>query len=976
MTKKHGNNQKQTRVHRLGTIIFLAVLAVLGVSLILIVVGFSERTRNPFESHAMLDFPQFAVEDDQNRKIIIDTSLRRILVAGEEGELISEIRGGDRREGRFFYADLVLPGKGDNYFVLNYVLDDKGTFLQREEILEYDVNGNFRRIFYQRKYDAKKAEYIQRGEIFSPRIHRNYLYFFLVQDTGIQFIRKSLERETTEILGESYFPDANAYVADIEWVDGENYIILDKRGHMILGDIYSDMNRIDVTGPAGAGSSSEDASPMDVNGEAEYFYNPSLPDEYFWDMTIGGDDWLYVSDLVNRRIAAIPLLSFLGTSNYAVEYRVVLDRELLARRGYSNEPFFYYRVGYSPKGFLTTYDYGVYAGDANSRFAHSEMFSIPLSWRLRAFLWWTGIIIGGLALGALIVHTYIYILKRRISLIFKQLLIIVPLMAGGIFLISSILLSSFIDSYEQNNIDTILALTQTIGQSVDGDLFHEIRGIDDYMNAEYQQIRNDLRKALNYNLDSWNEGLYFALYQVVDENLYGFMYLNNRIGLRHPFNWYEDPQSVYRKANEGEVAFEQVEDISGNWLYGVGPIYDSSNQVVALLEIGSDLYSFTQNARDLYTRTMAVMTMIAALIVVFIMVMTVMILRSLRILRKGVERIAEGDWDYQIRLTSNDEVSDLGKRFNFMSRSINTYLQQIENLNQSYRRFFPEQFLKYLDLGDLTEVKLGDQVHKSMTIMFSDIRSFTAISESMSPDENFNFLNSYLSMVGPVIRERRGFIDKYIGDAIMALFPESADDAVQAAVAVITRLNGYNREQREKGRPEIRVGAGIHTGDLMLGILGDENRMQGTVISDSVNLAARLETLSKQMGSSIIISSDALGAMGSADEYLKRYMGRIQVVGRQQARSVYEILNGLPEDEIEAKLRNKQILNDAVAGFEAGDMQNAYDLFMTIREDPYNRPLADLFISCIDRYHMEQAEARKRGRAPEPWDGVLRPGQK
>ncbi|AHC15588.1 adenylate/guanylate cyclase domain-containing protein [Salinispira pacifica] len=976
MSSRSTDNHKRTWIQKLGRSILPVASGVLGVSLILILAGFAERDRNPFQSHAVLDFPQFAVEDDQNRTIVIDTSLRRILVADQEGELISEIRGGDRREGRFFYADLVLPGEEDSFFILNYVLDDKGTFIQREEILEYGVNGDFRRILYQRRYDEKKAEYIQRGEIFSPRIQRGYLYFFLVQDTGIQFIRKSLERETTEILGESYFPDANAYVADIEWVDGENYIILDKRGHMILGDIYSEMSRVDIAGPVRADDEEDESFPSSQNSGAGYFYDPGLPDEYFWDMTIGGDDWLYVSDLVNRRIAAIPLISFLNSSNFTVEYRSVLDRELLSRKGYSDEPFIYYRVGYSPNGFLTTYDYGVYGGDANSRITHSEKYHIPPMWRVRAFLWWTGLIAGGLALAALVVHTYIYILKRRISLVFKQLLIIVPLMAGGIFLISTILLSSFIDSYEQNNIDTILALTQTIGQSVDGDLFHEIRGMDDYMNAEYQQIRNDLRQALNYNLDSWNEGLYFALYQVVDENLYGFMYLNNRIGLRHPFNWYEDPQSVYRKANEGDVVFEQVQDISGNWLYGVGPIYDSSNQVVALLEIGSDLYSFNENARELYSRTMMVMTLIAALIVVFIMIMTVMILRSLRILRNGVERIAEGDWDYQIRLTSNDEVSDLGKRFNFMSRSINTYLQQIENMNESYRRFFPDQFLKYLDLSDLTEVKLGDQVQKTMTIMFSDIRRFTAISESMSPDENFNFLNAYLSMVGPVIRERRGFIDKYIGDAIMALFPDSADDAVQAAVAMITRLNGYNREQREQGQPEIRVGAGIHTGDLMLGILGDENRMQGTVISDSVNLAARLETLSKQMGASIIVSSDALEAMSTADEYLKRYMGRIQVVGRQQARSVYEILNGLPEEEIEAKLRNKQILNDGVAAFEAGNMQTAYDLFMTIREDPFNRAIADLFISCIDRYHIEREEARKRGREPEPWDGILRPQQK
>ncbi|WP_445240301.1 adenylate/guanylate cyclase domain-containing protein [Microcoleus vaginatus] len=108
-----------------------------------------------------------------------------------------------------------------------------------------------------------------------------------------------------------------------------------------------------------------------------------------------------------------------------------------------------------------------------------------------------------------------------------------------------------------------------------------------------------------------------------------------------------------------------------------------------------------------------------------------------------------------------------------------------------------------------------------MTVLFSDIRSFTTISEAMTPQENFSFINSYLSRVSPVIRAHQGFIDKYIGDAIMALFPESADDAVRAAVEMQKQVIIYNQDRLRSNYPLIVIGIGLHAGHLMLGTIGE-----------------------------------------------------------------------------------------------------------------------------------------------------------
>ncbi|HEY9706158.1 MAG TPA: adenylate/guanylate cyclase domain-containing protein, partial [Allocoleopsis sp.] len=116
------------------------------------------------------------------------------------------------------------------------------------------------------------------------------------------------------------------------------------------------------------------------------------------------------------------------------------------------------------------------------------------------------------------------------------------------------------------------------------------------------------------------------------------------------------------------------------------------------------------------------------------------------------------------------------------------FTDQLFQLNKAYERFIPYQFLQLLQKESIVDVKLGDQVQKEMSVLFSDIRDFTSMSEQMTPEHNFKFINSYLSRMEPIITQYRGFIDKYIGDAIMALFSGSADDAVKAGIAMLEQL--------------------------------------------------------------------------------------------------------------------------------------------------------------------------------------------
>jgi len=283
--------------------------------------------------------------------------------------------------------------------------------------------------------------------------------------------------------------------------------------------------------------------------------------------------------------------------------------------------------------------------------------------------------------------------------------------------------------------------------------------------------------------------------------------------------------------------------------------------------------------------------------------------------------------------------------------SLDDYARQLEeknkfqeNLNKAFKRFVPHEFISFLNKKSITEVSLGDQVQKEMTVLFSDIRSFSTLSESMTPEENFNFINSYLSRMSPIIREHNGFIDKYIGDAVMALFPSSPEDAVKAAVDMRKELQVYNRDRIEQNYEPIDMGIGIHTGSLMLGTVGESERMEGTVISGVVNLAARLESATKETGASVIISEETKKDIEPSIDlkvFNVRYLGKTKVKGKEQAISLYEIFDGDTTELKEEKLKHKVQFEKAIELFNSKKYNEAKDIFQKI----WNQSIPDKTIS-------------------------------
>jgi hemerythrin len=250
-------------------------------------------------------------------------------------------------------------------------------------------------------------------------------------------------------------------------------------------------------------------------------------------------------------------------------------------------------------------------------------------------------------------------------------------------------------------------------------------------------------------------------------------------------------------------------------------------------------------------------------------------------------------------------------------------LQQTET---AYSRLIPRQLLTLLERDSIIDVKLGDQIERKLTIMFSDIRNFTPLSESMTPGENFEFINSYLSQMEPVIGRHVGIIDKYMGDTIMALFPQTADDAVTGSIAMLEKLVDYNAGRRRAGYLPIQIGIGLNTGMVIIGTVGGTNRMDSTVVGDAVNLASRIEEATKTYHAPLLISQNTLYDLADPSKYDIRFLDRIRVKGKTQPLSIYEVFNNDPADLRYGKRASKAKFEEAIAYYHLKRIPQAIEL--------------------------------------------------
>jgi predicted ATPase/class 3 adenylate cyclase len=284
-----------------------------------------------------------------------------------------------------------------------------------------------------------------------------------------------------------------------------------------------------------------------------------------------------------------------------------------------------------------------------------------------------------------------------------------------------------------------------------------------------------------------------------------------------------------------------------------------------------------------------------------------------------------------------------------------------QRLIDAQRRFVPSQFLESLDRLDIARVDLGENVAKTMSVMFADLRGFTPLAERLDPRSIIDLLNRYFRSMEEQITQAGGFIDSFAGDEIKVLFDTGADAAVRAGIGMWRALEAFNERAAALGQPELAAGIGANTGPVVLGTVGGRDRIQCTVIGDTVNLASRIEQLTKVYGARFLIGEHTFRSLYEPQAFALRRIDRVAVKGKNVAVDLYEVIDAEAPARRAAKLATRALLRSAMEKYFGGGFDAARALFEQVSAVDPGDAVPRLFVERCARHLREPSAGEWQG---------------
>ncbi len=325
------------------------------------------------------------------------------------------------------------------------------------------------------------------------------------------------------------------------------------------------------------------------------------------------------------------------------------------------------------------------------------------------------------------------------------------------------------------------------------------------------------------------------------------------------------------------------------------------------------------------------------------------------------EIISTSDLSRRVDLAFKDEIGELGHTFNIMTGELQKAYNQIKSyafraviaqkkeqkIRQIFQRYVPADVIEQF-FTNPESMLVGD--NRVLAVMFADIRGFTTISEGLQPEEIVESLNTYFGMMVDIIDARKGIVDKFIGDAIMAFFgapvkhPDDAQQALASGLEMLQALEAFNARQQARGRPTFRIGIGLNYGVVTVGNIGSEKKMDYTVIGDMVNLASRLEGLTKTYRLPFLISESMYRKVGK--DVPCRKIDRVIVRGKKDAIDIYE-----PRSAQDLRvIKGWELYDSAIQQYYKREFSEAFKLFKSAQAYLPNDPITKMFLMRCERY--------------------------
>ena len=579
----------------------------------------------------------------------------------------------------------------------------------------------------------------------------------------------------------------------------------------------------------------------------------------------------------------------------------------------------------------------------------------------RAFLGFAGTWAAALIV-ALLVRLFLFFTKGKVPIVTKLLAAFLPILAVSLVLLSTIASNLMTTELVDAQYERLYLLTSQQTATLNSSYIEEVDPEDAFDSVYFYELRSALNLLPGMGILQQEEGHaqvvyhsnYFWLYKMVDGQLVSLICEQDYVGVPVEKRYNEEiADQFYWVAESGQILRTGFKDSMGQWSTLLVPVYNEFGEVVAVLEAGDTQQSLDhavqQAVRQLRLLILSVMAVLALLLSIVIAIS----LHPLRILRQRVQDISDGNLGVQVPERGHDEVSEISRTFNIMSKNVAFRDKEIRLTSDGYSRFVPARVFGLLNKQSVIDVQLADETSVQAAVLNCSVGAFDDIARSLRSREMFRMINRVLARLVPVVDETGGMVDRFDRAGLLAIYTHQPDKALDAAITLCQTLQAV--KIAEAGNQDLDFHVTLSAGPAMIGIVGAEERLEAMTISEHTSFTSFLRPLAAKYGASVLLTDSAARLIPDFESrYHARTIGFVYMRTLERTERLYDVYDG--DEELTRKLKEetRELFEKGVTLFCSHEYYDARLLFIEVLKKNRRDKAARHYLYLCDTCYREE----------------------
>ncbi|MBF4692047.1 HAMP domain-containing protein [Fusibacter ferrireducens] len=501
--------------------------------------------------------------------------------------------------------------------------------------------------------------------------------------------------------------------------------------------------------------------------------------------------------------------------------------------------------------------------------------------------------------------------KSRGSLVIKFLTILLPLVLLIPVISLTVSFGYFTNLAKNDLFAELFNFSRERASKISADHLLAIDGLEDYANLEYNILTQERAVSAdeftNLNLKTYDRWYYSVIYKYEGDKIHVVTGDGIEFWATTQYLYGERSNQAYVKAvTENRTILSDNSDVSGEWVFAVTPIRTTEGQVIGLLEVGTGKKSYTYHIQGYYGRLVTLNLIIVSFILLLMSIVIYRMILPLRNLNDSVDEISGGNWGVTVPVHTHDEIGELSGMFNKMSLFIKDYISELTKMNAIYFKFIPLKFFELLDKKSITEVELGNYSKQEMTVVYINTANYFELVRGKNSKEQLDILNKLFEEYAKSIHAQNGLVGEFRNAGVLALFTKE-EEAMSTAAMIMQHIGAFDLP--------VKTNISIHLGEILLGIVGDENRLTTSVISECVNEVTEMNKIATKFDTGVLLSDAMVSKMNEHKDMI-RYIGQLEDAQSHKMIKLHEWLETLPISTQKDYIKTKTAFESALHSYE------------------------------------------------------------